>query len=168
MRKSNSEGKSKEVYELNTEITFREAKAEDLERIVEMLSDDLLGSKRERFELPLPSSYEKAFKAIDADPNNELVVVNHKGKIVGVLQITFTPYITHQGGWRATVEGVRISSDVRGMGVGSQMIEYAIARAKERGCHLIQLTTDKQREDALRFYERLGFNATHEGFKMKL
>ena len=105
MRKSNSEGKSKEVYELNTEITFREAKAEDLERIVEMLSDDLLGSKRERFELPLPSSYEKAFKAIDADPNNELVVVNHKGKIVGVLQITFTPYITHQGGWRATVEG---------------------------------------------------------------
>ena len=168
MRKSNSEGKSKEVYELNTEITFREAKAEDLERIVEMLSDDLLGSKRERFELPLPSSYEKAFKAIDADPNNELVVVNHKGKIVGVLQITFTPYITHQGGRRATVEGVRISSDVRGMGVGSQMIEYAIARAKERGCHLIQLTTDKQREDALRFYERLGFNATHEGFKMKL
>ena len=168
MRKSNSEGKSKEVYELNTEITFREAKAEDLERIVEMLSDDLLGSKRERFELPLPSSYEKAFKAIDADPNNELVVVNHKGKIVGVLQITFMPYITHQGGWRATVEGVRISSDVRGMGVGSQMIEYAIARAKERGCHLIQLTTDKQREDALRFYERLGFNATHEGFKMKL
>ena len=168
MRKSNSEGKSKEVYGLNTEITFREAKAEDLERIVEMLSDDLLGSKRERFELPLPSSYVKAFKAIDADPNNELVVVNHKGKIVGVLQITFTPYITHQGGWRATVEGVRISSDVRGMGVGSQMIEYAIARAKERGCHLIQLTTDKQREDALRFYERLGFNATHEGFKMKL
>lgn len=153
---------------MNTEITFREAKAEDLERIVEMLSDDLLGSKRERFELPLPSSYIKAFKAIEDDPNNELIVVHYESKIVGVLQITFMPYITHQGGWRATVEGVRISSDVRGMGVGSQMIEYAIARAKERGCHLIQLTTDKQREDALRFYERLGFNATHEGFKMKL
>ncbi|HJE19609.1 MAG TPA: GNAT family N-acetyltransferase [Aliicoccus persicus] len=153
---------------MNNEITFREAVEQDLESIVKMLSDDLLGSKRERYELPLPSSYVKAFKAIETDPNNELVVVNYEHKIVGVLQITFTPYITHQGGWRATVEGVRISSDVRGMGAGSQMIEYAIQRAKERECHLIQLTTDKQREDALRFYERLGFHATHEGFKMKL
>lgn len=168
MSQDNGECQFKEVFELNTGITVREAVEQDLERIVEMLSDDLLGSKRERYELPLPSSYVKAFKAIEADPNNELLIANDESKIVGVLQITFTPYLTHQGGWRATVEGVRISSDVRGMGVGSKMIEFAIQRAKERGCHLIQLTTDKQREDALRFYERLGFNASHEGLKMKL
>lgn len=168
MNEDNGVRKFKEVFGMNAEITFREAVEQDLERIVKMLSDDLLGSKRERYELPLPSSYVKAFKAIEADPNNELMLACYESKIVGVQQITFTPYITHQGGWRATVEGVRISSDVRGMGVGSKMIEFAIQRAKERGCHLIQLTTDKQREDALRFYERLGFNASHEGLKMKL
>lgn len=153
---------------MDTEIIFRKAKEQDLGRIVEMLSDDFLGGKRERYEIPLPSSYLEAFQAIEADPNNELVVACYENKIVGVQQITFTPYITHQGGWRATVEGVRISTDARGMGVGSKLIQWAIQRAKERNCHLIQLTTDKQRESALRFYERLGFNATHEGLKMKL
>lgn len=153
---------------MENEISFRHATEQDLERIVEMLSDDILGSQRERYEIPLPSSYLEAFKAIEADPNNELIVACYQNKVVGVEQVTFTPYLTHQGGWRATVEGVRISSDARGQGVGSKLIQWAIERAKERGCHLIQLTTDKQRADAIRFYERLGFNATHEGMKMKL
>ncbi len=147
---------------------FRMATEEDLESIVSMLADDILGSKRERYQLPLPTSYLQAFEAIKSDPNNELVVACEGDKVIGVQQITFTPYLTHQGGWRATIEGVRTSTSVRGKGVGTLLIRWAIQRAKERGCHLVQLTTDKKREDALRFYERLGFEATHEGLKLKL
>jgi len=149
-------------------LGFRIATVQDLNQIVAMLADDVLGSQRERYEQPLPNSYMEAFHAITADSNNELVVAYFGDEVVGVQQITFTPYITHQGGWRATIEGVRTASSVRGKGVGTKMIYWAIERAKERGCHLIQLTTDKQRPDALRFYERLGFQATHEGMKMKL
>src|SRR5690625_3709687 len=153
---------------MKKEITFRNATEQDLDRIVEMLSDDPLGSKRECYQHPLPDSYMKAFKAITADSNNELIVACYGEEVIGVQQTTFTPYITHQGGWRATIEGVRTSSDVRGKGVGTKLIQWAIERAKARGCHLIQLTTDKKREEALRFYERLGFHATHEGMKLKL
>ena len=149
-------------------IHFRIATVDDLYKIVEMLADDELGRMRERFETPLPDSYVRAFEAIDSDPNNELIVSCLDGEIVGVLQLTFTPYLTHQGSWRATIEGVRTASSVRGEGMGSQLIRWAIERAKERGCHMVQLTTDKKRDDALRFYERLGFTATHEGLKMKL
>lgn len=153
---------------MGTEIKFRIATEQDLDRIVEMLADDALGSKRERYEQPLPVSYKKAFQAISTDPNNELIVACNGNEIIGVLQITFTPYITHQGGWRATIEGVRTLSSERAKGIGTELIRWAIERARERGCHLVQLTTDKQREDALRFYERLGFKASHEGLKMKL
>lgn len=153
---------------MGTELEFRIAAEQDLERIVEMLADDVLGSKRERNERPLPDSYLKAFQAINNDPNNELVVACRGDEIIGVQQITFTPYITHQGGWRATIEGVRTSSSERGKGLGTELIRFGIQRAKERGCHLVQLTTDKKREDALRFYESLGFKATHEGLKMSL
>ncbi|WP_423800818.1 N-acetyltransferase family protein [Neobacillus sp. SAB-20_R2A] len=153
---------------MEKEIQFRIATEQDLDRIVEMLADDELGRKRERYEQPLPESYTKAYQAITSDANNELVVAYQGNEILGVQQITFTPYITHQGGWRATIEGVRTTSSVRGKGVGTELIKWAIQRAKERGCHLIQLTTDKQRVDALRFYERLGFKSTHEGLKMKL
>lgn len=153
---------------MEKELNFRLATRNDLEQIVAMLADDVLGSKRERYELPLPTSYIKAFEAISADPNNELVVVDDGNEVIGVLQITFTPYLTHQGGWRATIEGVRTSASSRGKGIGTKLINYAIQRAKERGCHLVQLTTDKQRPDAIRFYEKLGFQATHEGMKLKL
>lgn len=153
---------------MEKEITFRNATAADLDRIVEMLSDDVLGSKREDYRRPLPNSYIEAFNAIESDPNNELVVACYGNKVIGVQQITFTPYITHQGGWRATIEGVRTSSSVRGKGVGTKLIQWAIRRAQARGCHLVQLTTDKKRDDALRFYEKLGFKATHEGMKLKL
>ncbi|MDQ1143873.1 GNAT superfamily N-acetyltransferase [Bacillus sp. SORGH_AS 510] len=153
---------------METEIRFRMATEKDLDAIVAMLADDVLGSKRERYELPLPTSYIKAFEAITADPNNELIVACDGQEVIGVQQITFTPYLTHQGGWRATIEGVRTSTSVRGKGVGTKLIQWAIQRAEERGCHLVQLTTDKKRPDALRFYEKLGFKATHEGLKLKL
>jgi ribosomal protein S18 acetylase RimI-like enzyme len=153
---------------LGTEIRFRMATEKDLSRIVELLADDVLGSKRERYEHPLPNSYLKAFEAITSDPNNELVVAIIDNEVIGVQQITYTPYITHQGGWRATIEGVRISPSVRDKGVGTQLIKWAIQRAEERGCFLVQLTTDKNRLDALRFYERLSFKATHEGLKLRL
>ncbi|YCA41785.1 GNAT family N-acetyltransferase [Bacillus sp. JZ8] len=153
---------------MEQKLEFRIATEQDLGQIVAMLADDILGSKRERYEQPLPESYLKAFQAIKNDPNNELVVAVEGNKVIGVQQITFTPYITHQGGWRATIEGVRTLSSVRSKGVGTKLIKWAIQRAKERGCHLIQLTTDKKRDDALRFYKHLGFQATHEGLKMKL
>lgn len=149
-------------------LTFRMATAQDVDKIVQMLADDELGKTRERYEKPLPESYLQAFEAIDKDPNNELIVACLGEEIVGVQQITFTPYLTHQGSWRATIEGVRTASSERGKGLGSKLILRAVDRAKERGCHIVQLTTDKQRPDALRFYERLGFTATHEGVKMKL
>lgn len=91
-----------------------------------------------------------------------------ENEVIGVQQITFIPYLTYQGSWRATIEGVRTASSMRGKAVGTQLIGWAIQRAKERGCHLIQLTKDKEREDALRFYEHLGFVASHEGLKLKL
>jgi ribosomal protein S18 acetylase RimI-like enzyme len=153
---------------MDAKLEFRLAEEKDLDSIVSMLADDVLGSQRERYEQPLPQSYLEAFKAIVSDPNNELIVACEGDEVIGVQQITFTPYLTHQGGWRATIEGVRTSTRVRGMGIGTELIKWAIKRAKERGCHLVQLTTDKQRPDALRFYEKLGFSATHEGLKLKL
>lgn len=152
----------------NKKVTFRNAQAKDLDLIVQMLADDILGNTRERYEQPLPESYLNAFKAIESDPNNELIVACFGDEIVGVQQITFTPYLTRQGGWRATIEGVRIASATRGKGIGSNLIEHAVQRAKERGCHIVQLTTDKKREEALQFYERLGFEASHEGLKLRL
>lgn len=153
---------------LVTEITFRIAKVQDLDEIVRLLADDKLGSKRERYENPLPTSYLKAFNAIEVDPNNELIVAVLGEEIVGVLQITFTPYLTYQGGWRATIEGVRTCSTIRGNGIGSQLLKWAIHRAKERNCHVVQLTTDKKRPEALNFYKKLGFDNSHEGMKLHL
>lgn len=150
------------------DIKFRLATERDLDPIVAMLANDVLGRKRERYEQPLPATYKKAFEAIRSDPNNELIVACNKTEVIGVQQITFTPFLTHQGGWRATIEGVRTAPSVRGKGIGTKLIQWGIQRAKERGCHLVQLTTDKTREDALRFYKRFGFAATHEGLKLKL
>ena len=141
----------------------------DLPEIVRMLANDPLGSQRERSIEPLPGSYYEAFGAIEQDLNNELVVAeNENGGAVAVLQLTFTPYITHQGGWRATIEGVRVDRKFRGTGLGRDLFAWAIRRAKDRGCHIVQLTTDKERPEALRFYESLGFTASHEGMKLKL
>ena len=150
-------------------LRIRTAVASDLPDIVRMLAGDALGAQRERYVDPLPASYRNAFEAIEQDRNNELVVAEGQdGSAVAALQLTFTPYITHQGGWRATIEGVRVDSRIRGSGLGSELLSWAISRAQERGCHLVQLTTDKQRPEAQRFYESLGFVASHEGMKLKL
>ncbi|MEJ2765132.1 GNAT family N-acetyltransferase [Photobacterium sp. MCCC 1A19761] len=150
------------------DIQFRAATKDDLETLVLMLQDDALGSQREDGTLPLNAKYLQAFEAIQADPNNQLMVAETQDRVVGMLQLTFIPYLTHIGSWRCLIEGVRILADYRGQGLGEQMFQYAIGQAQEKGCQLVQLTSDKQRLDALRFYEKLGFVATHEGFKLRL
>lgn len=147
---------------------FRFAVLDDLPRLVALLADDPLGARRERNVEPLPQGYRDAFAAIESDDNNELIVALLDGGIAGMLQITFIPYLTYQGGWRALIEGVRVAQPHRGKGLGKQLFEWAIRRAKERNCHLVQLTTDKSRPDALKFYTSLGFVASHEGMKLYL
>lgn len=149
-------------------LEFRQAKLEDVLKIVKLLADDPLGVLREDPSEPLVEGYLKAFAAIEKDPNNELTTVWLKDQLVGCMQITFIPYLTHQGSWRALIEGVRIHRDFRSQGLGEKMIEYAIQRAKEKGCSMVQLTTTKTRSDAIRFYEKLGFQVTHEGMKLNL
>ena len=147
-------------------ITFRPARRDDLLAIVELLANDALGSTRERFEEPLPSSYYVAFETIEKDPHNMLIVAQQQSSVVGVLQLTLIPGLTYEGGWRAQIEGVRVASELRGQGVGRALIEHAIKRAREAGCRLVQLTTDKRRGEAVGFYESVGFRATHEGMKL--
>ncbi len=149
-------------------IQFREAVRNDLPAIVNMLADDPLGVRREQNIQPLPPSYYEAFTAIEADPRNELIVAVADGLVVGVMQLTFIPGLSYQGSWRMLIEGVRVATASRGKGVGGAMLTWAINRARERGCHIVQLTTNKQRADARRFYERLGFAASHEGMKLVL
>ncbi|MFT0713416.1 N-acetyltransferase family protein [Flagellimonas lutimaris] len=148
-------------------MKFRKANSGDIQAIVEMIADDALGSTRENFTIPLPKTYYDAFERIDSDNNQELMVVqNEENEIIAVFQLTFIPYLTYQGGVRAQIEGVRVHKDHRGLGIGKTVFEWAINRAKDRKAHLLQLTTDKKRPDAIRFYESLGFKATHEGMKM--
>ncbi|PHN08222.1 GNAT family N-acetyltransferase [Flavilitoribacter nigricans] len=148
-------------------MNFRKATAADLPAIVGMLADDELGRLREDLRDPLPAAYTEAFNRIDRDPNQELTVVaNETGALIGTLQLTFIPYLTYRGGIRAQIEAVRIRKDQRGQGLGREMFLWAIERAKSRGAHLLQLTTDKNRPDAIRFYESLGFKASHEGMKL--
>jgi ribosomal protein S18 acetylase RimI-like enzyme len=149
-------------------LKFRQAVHEDLPEIVRMLVDDFLGAKRERYENPLPESYVKAFEEIDADKNNELIIAELDGVVVGTLQITFTPSISFQGGKRATVESVRVDEQYRGQGIGKELMLWAINRAKEENCVAMQLTTNLDRTDAHRFYENLGFTKSHLGMKLKL
>jgi len=149
-------------------LSFRVATRADLDDIVRLLADDPLGSRRETYASPLPESYRTAFEKIEKDPNNELVVATLAGRVVGVMQVTFIPYLTYRGSWRALIEGVRVDSSVRSGGIGRKMFEWAIERAKQRGCHLVQLTSDKSRPDAIRFYESLGFVPSHEGLKLHL
>jgi GNAT superfamily N-acetyltransferase len=149
-------------------LEFRKAKRADVAAIVRLLADDELGAKRERCATPLPESYLRAFEAIDADPNNELVVACRGADVVGCFQLTFIPNLTYQGTWRALIEAVRVDSKHRSQGLGRTMFEWAIRRSRERGCGIVQLTTNKARPDALRFYESLGFVNSHEGLKLSL
>jgi GNAT superfamily N-acetyltransferase len=151
----------------NNDLTFRLATKEDLVDIVQMLLDDTLGAQRESHATILSDDYIKAFEKIEADPNQELIVVELNGEKVATFQLSFIQYLTYQGGMRAQIEAVRTKSTYRGQGIGTKVFEYAINRAKEKNCHLLQLTTDKRRPDAIRFYESLGFVATHEGMKRR-
>jgi ribosomal protein S18 acetylase RimI-like enzyme len=150
------------------ELNFRKARRTDLPFIVAMLADDPLGATRERLENPLPVEYTLAFDAIETDPNIELMVACLDEAVVGVLQLTFIPAISRLGAWRALIEGVRVAREHRAAGIGTQMLNKAIDRARERNCQMVQLTTDKSRADAKRFYEKLGFIASHEGMKLHL
>jgi GNAT superfamily N-acetyltransferase len=140
-----------------SEPVFRLAKPEDLPSIVRMLAEDDLGSQRERFLDPLPASYFKAFEQIENDPNHELIVAELDSDVVGTLHLMFIPSISYQAGLRAQVESVRVEGKYRSQGIGSKMMKWAIERARGRDAHLVQFTTHRSREDAHRFYERLGF-----------
>lgn len=148
-------------------MIFRKATIKDVEQIVRMIADDELGQKREDFKIPLPEAYIKAFKNINTDQNQELVVVESEdSEIIGTMQLTFIQYLTYKGGIRAQIEAVRIRKDKRGLGIGKQMFNWAITRAKEKNAHVLQLTTDKKRPKAIQFYKDLGFKQTHEGMKL--
>lgn len=149
-------------------MEIREATAADLPRLVELLAQDELGARREDPGESSGERYRAAFDAIDADPDNQVLVGELDGKVACMLQLTFLPHLTHRGGWRAQIEGVRVASEHRGRGLGGQLLAWAVERARERGCHLVQLTTDKARPDAHRFYEAHGFKASHEGMKLHL
>ncbi len=149
-------------------VSFRHAAATDLPGIVAMLADDELGQQREDASLPLNSRYIEAFSAIGADHNQILAVVELNGELAGCLQLTLIPGLSRFGMWRGQIESVRVATDHRGKGIGRKMFEWAIDACRRRGCGLVQLTTDKTRADASRFYEGLGFTASHEGMKLHL
>lgn len=153
---------------MNMKITLRDARREDVPAIVAMLADDALGATREVTTEPLPVSYYKAFDALDRDPNNRLLIAEINDEVVGTLQITFIHGLSRQGAKRALIEAVRVASLHRGKGFGEQIVREAVEMARREGCAMVQLTTDKSRKDAHRFYERLGFVASHEGMKLSL
>ncbi|MED7948090.1 GNAT family N-acetyltransferase [Streptomyces sp. BE303] len=152
--------------DLSTDLTIRRATADDLAAIVAMLADDPLGATRESPDDLTP--YRAAFARIDADPHQLLVVAERAGRTVGTLQLTVVPGLSRKGSTRTIVEAVRIHADERGSGLGTELIHWAIDRSRELGAELVQLTSDATRTDAHRFYERLGFVASHLGFKLAL
>jgi GNAT superfamily N-acetyltransferase len=147
-------------------VTFRTAVFADLPAIIGLLADDKLGSQRETVSNPPDEHYVAAFRAIEADSNQRLVVAVDGEAVIGTLQLSFIPGIARRGAWRGQIEAVRIAAAYRSTGIGQRMFEWAIAECKSRGCAIVQLTTDKGRPDAQRFYEKLGFVASHEGYKI--
>ncbi len=150
------------------ELNFCIAKESDLPDLVNMLMDDSLGAAREDGSIPINQRYVDMFHFIDQDKNNEIIVAENKSKAIGMLHMTYIPCLTHIGSWRCLIEGVRVATEFRGHGVGTQFFQWAIQRARERGCYIMQLTSNKKRTDAIRFYHKLGFTASHEGFKFDL
>ena len=155
--------------ENDVELIFRKAKEGDIPSIIKMLADDKLGSIRENYKVPLPKKYYDAFQNILQDKNQELIILENEQKdVIGTLQLTFIPYLTYQGGLRAQIEAVRIQKKFRGEGFGKKIFKWAINRSRDKGAHLVQLTTDKQRPDAIEFYKTLGFKDSHKGMKLHL
>ena len=147
---------------------IRTAVQADLPAIIAMLADDSLGQSREVISDPVDPAYQTAFDAMQADPNQVLAVLEDEAGIAGCLQITYIPGLSRRGMLRGQIESVRIASRRRGGGLGRSMLDWAIAECRKAGCGLVQLTTDKARPDALRFYESLGFRPSHEGLKLAL
>ncbi|MEL1252196.1 GNAT family N-acetyltransferase [Flavobacterium sp. DGU38] len=148
-------------------LQFNIAEMRHLVDIVKLLAEDKLGTTRENFKDPLPETYISAFMKISSDSSQELIVVENENKeVIGTLQLSFIQYLTYQGGIRAQKEAVRIREIDRGKGYGVLLFQWAINRAKERGAHLLQLSSDKRRPEAIKFYEKLGFVSSHEGMKM--
>jgi GNAT superfamily N-acetyltransferase len=148
------------------DLEIRAAAADDVAAIVAMLADDPLGAQRESPDDLAP--YLAALERLSADPNQRLAVAVRDGRVVGTLQLTIIPGLSRRGATRSIIEGVRIHADERGSGLGTQLIEWAIGASRDQGCQLVQLTSDRTRTDAHRFYERLGFTASHTGFKLSL
>ncbi len=150
---------------LDDATVLRRAAADDVPAIVALLTDDVLGAGREGTDL---APYEAAFAAVDADPAHLLVVADDGGTVVGTLQLSFLPGLSRGGALRAQVEGVRVAAAARGRGLGEAMLRWCADEARRRGAALVQLTTDRRRPDAHRFYERLGYVASHVGMKLEL
>ena len=149
-------------------ITIRRARRDDVGIIVAMLADDALGRARERLEAPLPESYFKAFEKLDRDPNIQLVVAQDgEGAVVGCLQLCILPGVSSQGASRGLLEDVRVASHCRSRGIGEQLVQWAVAEARAKGCRLVELLTHATRVDAQRFYARLGFAASHVGMTVR-
>lgn len=150
-------------------MILRRARRDDVPAIVSLLQDDFLGASREVPKgAPLPESYYAAFEEIDADPRCELVVAEEDGRVIGTFQATLLVHLGSRGAKSLNLENVHVAADQRSKGIGKSMIEWAIERARLQGCARVQLTTNKLRKDAHRFYERLGFKASHEGMKLAL
>ncbi|UMB61609.1 GNAT family N-acetyltransferase [Lutibacter sp. A80] len=148
-------------------MKIRRAIEKDVPEIIKIISDDKLGEKREHFTNPLPKSYLEAFKIIAADNNQELMVVeDENSEIIGTFQLSFIQYLNYCGGLRAQIEVVQVRKDKRGLGIGKQIFQWAIERSKEKNAIILQLTSDKKRPKAIKFYESLGFKASHEGMKL--
>jgi GNAT superfamily N-acetyltransferase len=148
------------------DLEIRDVVADDVPAIVGMLADDPLGALRESPDDLAP--YLTALERLSADPNQRLVVAVREGRVVGTLQLTIVPGLSRRGATRSIIEGVRIHAAERGSGLGTRLIEWAIDESRQQGCQLVQLTSDHTRADAHRFYERLGFTASHVGFKLQL
>ncbi|MFE9363624.1 GNAT family N-acetyltransferase [Streptomyces sp. NPDC006978] len=149
-----------------SDLDIRPAASADIPAIVAMLADDPLGAQRESPDDLDP--YLTAFRRLVDDPNQHLTVAVRQGKVVGTLQLTIVPGLPRRGATRSIVEGVRVHADERGSGLGTQLIQWAVDESRRQGCQLVQLTSDATRTDAHRFYERLGFTASHVGFKLAL
>ena len=147
---------------------IRLATRQDIPQIVALLANDTLGSQRESFQTVLPDEYYLAFDEIENDKNNYLIVIEDDSKIIGTTQLTIIPYLTYRGGKRAQIEAVRIDESYRGQGLGRLLIEWCINKVKALDCHMVQLTMDKKRAETIKFYNKLGFVASHEGLKLHL
>ncbi|MPY32708.1 GNAT family N-acetyltransferase [Streptomyces adustus] len=148
------------------DFDIRPATTDDIPAIVAMLADDPLGARRESPEDLTP--YRAALERLSADPNQHLMVAVREGRVIGTLQLTIVPGLSHKGATRSIIEGVRIHADERGSGLGTRFIQWAVDESRRLDCRLVQLTSDASRTDAHRFYERLGFTASHVGFKLRL